>query len=102
MIKAKDAFNLSMQTWDESDNKNFKDYLESVSKEIEDAANQSKLETTINVTSICNGFHCNFHYKYHDSLIFLIVKHLEEYGYKTKYYENPNGEWIQISWADLI
>ena len=102
MIKAKDAFNLSMQTWDKSDNKNFKDYLESVSKEIEDAANQSKLETIINVTSICNSFHCNFHYKYHDSLIFLIVKHLEEYGYKTKYYENPYGEWIQISWADLI
>jgi hypothetical protein len=100
MIKAKDAFNLSMQTWDESDNKNFKDYLESVSKEIEDAANQSKLETTINVTSIC--FNYNFHYKYHDSLIFLIVKYLEEYGYKTKYYENPIGEWIKISWADLI
>jgi hypothetical protein len=30
------------------------------------------------------------------------VKYLEEYGYKTKYYENPIGEWIKISWADLI
>ncbi len=102
MIKAKDAFNLSMKSWDESDKKRFNDYLESVSKEIEKAASKCKLETVINVSGIGNEYHCNFHSMYHDSLILLVIKHLELYGYKTKYYENPIGEWIKISWANLI